>query len=53
MKKEDEQLIEDVRFILNSGDTGIINTLKVTIPAYLDCIAVNKRYAELTERKGG
>jgi hypothetical protein len=51
MKKEDEQIIEDVRFILDSGDTGIINTLKATIPAYLDCIAVNKRYAELTAEK--
>ncbi|MHB8090404.1 MAG: hypothetical protein ACYDH8_02150 [Syntrophales bacterium] len=52
MKKEDEQLIEDVKFILNSGDEGIIHTLKVTIPAYLDCIAVNKRYTELTAEKG-
>lgn len=51
MKKEDEQIIEDVRFILNSGDTGIINTLKLTIPAYLQCIAVNRRYAELTAEK--
>jgi len=51
MTKEDEQLIEDVKFILNSGDAGIIHTLKVTIPAYLDCIAVNKRYAELTAKK--
>jgi len=47
MKKEDEQIIEDVRFILNSGDTEIIHTLKVTIPAYLQCIAVKKQSADL------
>lgn len=51
MKYGDEQVIEDVRFILNSGDTGIIDTLKLTIPAYLHCISVNKRYAEAIKEK--
>ncbi len=51
MKKEDEQVIKDVRFILNSGDEGIIHTLKVTIPAYLQCIAVNRQQAALREEK--
>ena len=51
MKKEDEQIMKDVKFILNSGDTGIIHTLKVTIPAYLQCIAVNRRRAALEAEK--
>ncbi|MDA8124325.1 MAG: hypothetical protein M0009_03945 [Deltaproteobacteria bacterium] len=51
MKKEDEQVIKDVKFILNSGDTGIIHTLKVTIPAYLHCIAVNRQQEELLAEK--
>jgi hypothetical protein len=45
MTKEDKQVIEDVKFILNSGDTGIIDTLKVTLRAYLKCIAVNREHA--------
>lgn len=51
MKKEDEQIIKDVRFILNSGDMGIIHTLKLTIPAYLRCIAINRQHAALKEEK--
>jgi hypothetical protein len=47
MTNDDEKIIEDVKFILNSGDEGLIHTLKVTIPAYLQCIAVNRRRAEL------
>lgn len=43
----DETIIEDVKFILNSGNEGIIKTMKITILAYLDCIAVNRRHAEL------
>jgi len=59
MNEENRQLIEDVKFILNSGDTEIINTLKATIPAYLQCIAVKRQRAapdkpevELTLIKG-
>ena len=51
MNEENRQLIEDVKFILNSGDTEIINTLKVTIPAYLQCIAV-KRQRTVLDKPG-
>ncbi len=51
MKYEDEQVIKDVEFILNSGDTEIIHTLKVTIPAYLHCIATKRQHAELMSEK--
>jgi hypothetical protein len=47
MTEEDEQIIEDVKYILRSGDAEIIRTLRVTIPAYLEYIAVNRRHAEL------
>jgi hypothetical protein len=40
MTEEDERIIEDVKYILHSGDAEIIRTLRVTIPAYLECIAV-------------
>ncbi len=51
MEYTDEQVLKDVRFILKSGDAGIIHTLKVTIPAYLECIAVNRQCAELSHKK--
>lgn len=51
MTEQDKQLIEDVKYILNSGDAGIIDTMRVTIAVYLDCIAVKRRHAELTGRK--
>lgn len=47
MTPEDERIIENVKFILNSGDENIIKTLKLTIPAYLECIAINRRKPEL------
>lgn len=51
MTKEDEEIIEDVKFILRSEDKQIIKTLKVTIPTYLHCIEVNRKHAELTGKK--
>jgi hypothetical protein len=47
MTESDEQIIEAVKYILNSGDAEIIHTLKVTIPAYLDCIATKMQHTEL------
>jgi hypothetical protein len=47
MTTEDEQVIEKVKYILSSRDSGIIHTMKVTLDAYLHCIAINKRHAEL------
>ncbi len=47
MTPVDERIIEDVKFILNSGDENIIKILKLTISAYLECIAINRRKPEL------
>ncbi len=50
MKREDEHCIEKVKFILNSGDEGIIHTMKITIDAYLDCIATNRKHEALIKK---
>lgn len=51
MTTEDEKIIEDVKFVLNSGDPSVIKALKAIIPAYLHCIAINSRHDELMAQK--
>lgn len=47
VKKDEEklerQVIEDVKKILESGNEGIIKTMKLNIKAYMYCIEINQR----------
>jgi C4-dicarboxylate-specific signal transduction histidine kinase len=49
MTKMERQVIEDVKKVLESGDEGIIETMKLNIKAYLHCIEINQRRKELSD----
>lgn len=51
MTKLERQVIEDVNKVLESGDEGVIETMKLNIKAYLYCIEINQRGGELSEGK--
>ena len=51
MTKLERQVIEDVKKVLESGDEGIIETMKLNIKAYQHCIEINQRWKELSDRK--
>lgn len=43
MNPESKKILADVKTILNSGNDRIINTLKLTLRAYLACIEQEDR----------
>jgi len=51
MTHEDEKIIEDVKFVLASGNESVIKALRATIPAYLHCIAIDRDYEAAMAKK--